>query len=112
MMGAPKRWRRRVVAGYSRLLARASLAFLLACTSTHKDPDQPAADTHVTVLPTGKLLDPAGRAIRVGNMPLSIAMAPGGRYAVVLLSRWREQGLQVVDLATGSLPTIPQERAF
>ena len=47
-------------------------------------------------------------------MPLAIAPAPGpaGRY-VLLLSGWREQGLQVVDAGAGKvLQTLPQPGAF
>jgi len=65
-------------------------------------------------LPTGVLLDPAGPAFDVGNMPLAIVPVPGaaGRF-VLLLSGWREQGVQVVDAARGKvLQTLPQPGAF
>lgn len=45
------------------------------------------------VLPTGRVLRPTGRTIDVGNMPLAITIAPGGRFAMLLLSGWRERGL-------------------
>jgi YVTN family beta-propeller protein len=65
-------------------------------------------------LPTGLRLDPAGPGFDVGNMPLAVAVAPGtpGRL-VLLLSGYREQGLQVVDPAAGRvLQTLPQPGAF
>src|SRR4051812_39649874 len=55
------------------------------------------------LLPTGKSLDPAGRAIRVGNLPLAMVSAPGGQKLLVLLSGWRHQGIQVVDIASGNI---------
>ena len=71
------------------------------------------ADGEPRRLPTGRVLDPAGRTIDVGNMPLSVAVAPDGRHAVVLLSGWRQVGLQVVDLAADSVvQTLAQPGAF
>jgi YVTN family beta-propeller protein len=64
-------------------------------------------------LPTGALLDPAGRSSDLGNMPLSIALAPEGDRAVVLLAGWREQGIMVVEKASGRvLQTIELPAAF
>jgi YVTN family beta-propeller protein len=64
-------------------------------------------------LPTGVSLDPVGRAIDVGNMPLAMALAPDGRHAVVLLSGYQTAGLQVVDLATGKITqTLVKPAAF
>lgn len=51
-------------------------------------------------LPTGVRLDPAGEVVELGSMPLNIVAAPSGDKAVVVLSGWREQGIQVVDLKT------------
>ncbi len=65
-------------------------------------------------LPTGARLDPAGPGFDVGNMPLAVAVTPGnpGRL-VLLLSGYREQGLQVADAAAGRvLQTLPQPGAF
>ena len=87
----------------------------------------PAADTAVTGvtataaarppagarLPTGVLLDPAGRSSDLGNMPLSMVLAPEGDRVVVLLAGWREQGLQVVETRTGRvLQAIELPAAF
>ena len=51
-------------------------------------------------LPTGVRLDAAGDAIDLGSMPLNVVPAHNGDEAVVVLSGWREQGIQVVDLKT------------
>src|SRR5579862_348078 len=64
-------------------------------------------------LSTGLQLDPVGDAIELGSMPLGMAVAPGGERAAVVLSGWREQGLQIVDLKSHQvLQTLPQEAAF
>ncbi len=51
-------------------------------------------------LPTGVRLDPAGSVHDVGSFPLSMAISPDGKQIVLLLNGWRQQGLQVFDLAT------------
>jgi DNA-binding beta-propeller fold protein YncE len=73
-------------------------------------------------LPTGLRLDPAGRSFDVGNMPLAIVSPPSPPsgnppgapdLAVVLLAGWRQQGLQVIDLATRRVTqTVEQPAAF
>ena len=64
-------------------------------------------------LPTGVCLDPAGHSFAVGNMPLNMVLSPEGDRLLVLLSGWRQQGLQVVELQTGRVTqTISQPGAF
>ncbi|HEY8022643.1 MAG TPA: beta-propeller fold lactonase family protein, partial [Thermoanaerobaculia bacterium] len=64
-------------------------------------------------LPTGMRLDPAGRSAAVGNMPLAMVASPEGDRLVLLLCGWREEGVQVVERATGRvLQTLPQKAAF
>ena len=64
-------------------------------------------------LPTGVRLDPAGDAVELGSMPLNVVAAPSGDKAVVVLSGWREQGIQVVDLKTQQVTqTLLQDGAF
>jgi YVTN family beta-propeller protein len=58
-------------------------------------------------------LDPAGRSVDVGSMPLAMTLSPDGRHVVLLLNGWREQGLQILDRATGAVvQTVPQAAAF
>ncbi|HSG09954.1 MAG TPA: beta-propeller fold lactonase family protein [Longimicrobiales bacterium] len=64
-------------------------------------------------LPTGHVLDPAGSSVPVGALPLAMEISPDGRYAVLLLNGWREQGVQVVDRFTGEVTqTALQAAAF
>ena len=64
-------------------------------------------------LPTGVFLDPVAPLAPVGNLPLSMVMSPEEDRAILLLSGWRQQGLQVVDRASGSvIQTIAQPSAF
>src|ERR1043166_1561102 len=66
-----------------------------------------------TILSTGATLHPAGRMIDVGNMPLSLTLAPDGKRAVVVLSGQRQMGFQVVDLDAGAVvQTVPLRAAF
>jgi YVTN family beta-propeller protein len=77
-------------------------------------PAAPARTSARMQLPTGVRLDPAGPSFDIGNMPLAIVPAPGaaGRFAV-LLSGWRQQGVQVVDAGPGKvLQTLEQPGAF
>ena len=66
-----------------------------------------------TRLPTGMMLDPASASRPLGNFPLAMAMAPDGKEAVVVLSGWREQGIEVIDLNTMNVvQKIAQPAAF
>jgi YVTN family beta-propeller protein len=66
-----------------------------------------------TLLPTGVQLDPAGASVELGSMPLAMVAAPGGRRVVVMLSGYRDQGIQVVDRASGRVvQTLVQPAAF
>ena len=94
-----------------------TLLALAACRSVPTAPAEavPAEGGAESLpLPTGVRLDPAGPGLDVGNMPLSVAAAPGpaGRL-VLLLSGYRQMGLQVVDAVGGRvLQTLPQAGAF
>lgn len=64
-------------------------------------------------LPTGVRLDPVGDAIELGSLPINLVAAPGGDKVVVVLSGWREQGIQVVDLKTRTVTqALLQDGAF
>ncbi|HEX2693691.1 MAG TPA: YncE family protein, partial [Gemmatimonadaceae bacterium] len=54
-------------------------------------------------LPTGATLDPAGTSTDLGSMPLAMTLSPDKRQVVVLLNGWREQGIQIVDRASGQV---------
>jgi DNA-binding beta-propeller fold protein YncE len=64
-------------------------------------------------LPTGVHLDPAGEAVNLGSLPINLVLAPEADKAVVVLSGWREQGVQVIDLKTRKVTqTLLQDGAF
>jgi DNA-binding beta-propeller fold protein YncE len=64
-------------------------------------------------LPTGVRLDAVGESIELGSVPLGMAVAPGGDKVAVVLSGWREQGLQIVDLKSRLVTqTLEQNAAF
>ena len=64
-------------------------------------------------LPTGARLDPAGVSYDLGSMPLAMALSPEKNRVIVLLNGWREQGIQVVERASGRvLQKIPLPAVF
>ncbi|HUJ25813.1 MAG TPA: bifunctional YncE family protein/alkaline phosphatase family protein [Myxococcales bacterium] len=64
-------------------------------------------------LPTGVRLDAEGAAVDLGSLPINLVVAPGGDRAVVVLSGFREQGIQVVALKTRQVTqTLLQDGAF
>jgi DNA-binding beta-propeller fold protein YncE len=64
-------------------------------------------------LPTGVRLDPAGEAVDLGSLPINLVLAPEKDRAVVVLSGWREQGVQVVDVKSRKVTqTLLQDGAF
>src|ERR1041384_2731453 len=66
-----------------------------------------------TLLPTGVHLDPVGAKISAGNMPLAMILSPDGAHLIVSLGGWREQGIQVIDLASQQVTqTLKQDGAF
>jgi DNA-binding beta-propeller fold protein YncE len=86
--------------------ASSIVTLLFLCTAA-------SAETFTTPLATGVRLDPAGQSIDLGSMPMGMALAPGGGKLAVVLSGWREQGLQIVDLKTHEVTqTLTQEAAF
>ena len=91
-------------------LAAATLAFLsagLAATGCAPARHQPPP------LPTGARLDPAGRSVALGSMPLAMAFSADSSHIVVLLCGYRDQGLQVVDAQSGRVTqTLTQPAAF
>ncbi|HKS24778.1 MAG TPA: bifunctional YncE family protein/alkaline phosphatase family protein [Thermoanaerobaculia bacterium] len=58
-------------------------------------------------------LDPAGAFIDLGSMPINMSFSPDGSKLAVVLSGWREQGLQIVDVKTRAVTqTLTQPAAF
>jgi YVTN family beta-propeller protein len=101
----------------SGVIAGTSLAvlWLAACNppqpGSPKDLDPIASEPHR--LPTGALLDPAGRSFSVGPFPLAMLPAPEGDRVLLALNGYRDEGLQVFQPATGKvLQTVPQAAGF
>jgi len=64
-------------------------------------------------LPTGAQLDPAGVSYDLGSMPLAMTLSPDKSRVIALLNGWREQGIQVIDRASGrELQKIPLPAVF
>ena len=94
-----------------RLRSLCRIAFFLSAVQCAS----PSAQTSVftSPLPTGVRLDPVGDEVELGSLPLNVVVAPSGNKAVVVLSGWREQGIQVVDLRTRQVTqTLLQDGAF
>src|SRR5215470_7753306 len=90
--------------------AFATLAVLfLSCAVCAAD----SGVTYTTPLSTGVRLDPVGEFVDLGSVPLGMAVSPDGNYAAGVLSGWREQGLQIVDLKSRMVTqTLEQTAAF
>ena len=85
-----------------------SLAALLCASASAQE-----TSLFTSPLPTGVRLDPAGEAVDLGSLPINPVLAPEKDRAVVVLSGWREQGVQVVDLKTRRVTqTLLQDGAF
>src|SRR6267154_2843763 len=85
-----------------------SLAALLCASALAQE-----TSLFTSPLPTGVRLDPAGEAIDLGSLPINLVLTPEKDKALVVLSGWREQGLQVVDLKTRKVTqTLLQDGAF
>src|SRR5919109_318227 len=90
-----------------------AVAVSVAVTACARSAESPRSTDDADRLPTGVRLDPAGRSVDVGSMPLAMTLSPDGRHVVLLLNGWREQGLQILDRATGAVvQTVPQAAAF
>ncbi len=102
-----------------RAIASCSLAAgLLGLLACHAGPSQDlTAGDEISAergrLPTGVRLDPVGRRSELGSFPLALVEAPEGDRVVALLNGAREQGIQIVDPASGRVTqTLPQRAAF
>ena len=100
-----------------RITSAALIATIIACGSGKTTGGTSAQSAPASLdsnrLSTGARLDPAGRSIPVGNMPLSAVLSPDGKHLVLALSGWRQQGIDVVSRATGTLVQhVEQPGAF
>ena len=101
----------------TRLLASAAMLATSACAVGPAVTDDRGArattDDSPGRLPTGARLDPASPLHDVGQMPLAMIASPEGDRLVLLLNGWRDEGIQVVERATGKiLQTVKLPAAF
>src|SRR6266545_2064359 len=86
-----------------------------SCRLAGRDATPDAQDPRVPHdrLPTGVKLDPAGAVQDVGPLPLAMIQSPDGRYFVLVLSGYTEQGAQIIERASGRVvQTLVQPAAF
>ncbi len=92
-----------------------ALLALAACRPTPPQSPQDATVLGASIgrLPTGVSLDPAAPQHPVLAFPLGMAMAPDSGHIAMSMNGWGEQGVQIVDRATGAVTqTLPQRAAF
>ncbi len=96
------------------MAATFALALLASCNTRSTPNATPSsADGEQKRLPTGARLDPAGRLVDVMPLPLALLPSPEGDALVLLASGYLEQGIQVVDRASGRVrQSLPQRSAF
>src|SRR5262252_3203254 len=82
------------------IAATAPLAFAAAAPPPRDVPGP--ADNGRVRLPNGWYLSPAGEQVKVGDLPLGLAISPDGRTAAVTHSGWHAKGLDLVDLESGT----------
>src|ERR1700693_5307721 len=88
-------------------------ACCLAGCSSHPGPLAPSDINGPHRLPTGATLAPVGAVRDVGPYPFTMVPAPGGTRLILLLPGYRDNGIQVLDAASGTvLQTLPQPAAF
>src|SRR5437588_5556241 len=90
-----------------------SLLVIVCGPALSDRPSRGSQSGDVRQLPTGAMVDPAGRSFDVGSMPLALVAAPEPDRAVLVLSGWREQGLQVIRPSSGEVvQTLTAPAAF
>lgn len=95
------------------LCALAATFAASACGVASGGPAAAGSVAQVRRLPTGATLAAVGRRVDLGSFPIAAAPAPDGRHAVIVLSGYRQQGLQVVDLDSGRVvQAVQQPSAF
>lgn len=70
-------------------------------------------DRGVILLPNGWRIAPAGRAIHVGDFPMSMIGSADGRHVIVSNNGWSRPSLTIVDVAQGFVRSrVPVEHAW
>jgi YVTN family beta-propeller protein len=97
----------------SRLPSALLLPAMIAACHGRGGPVTEVAPREADRLPTGRWLDPAVPSLALGgSFPLSVALGPGDRIAV-LFSGYRMQGVEIIDRRSGRVTqTLAQPAAF
>ena len=74
------------------------LGAALLSSAVTADEIRPGRNRHATLLPNGWSIDPVGRHLAVGDLPLSVLESPDGCCAVVSTGGFNTPALTVVDL--------------
>src|SRR4051812_25349784 len=99
--------RRHVLVGLALALVASTTWF--AGTSTRAQSGPPPAallgamPEGKTLLPNGWRIQPAGRHLRVGDMPLNVVQTPDSRYLIVTSNGLARPSFSVVDIASWSI---------
>jgi DNA-binding beta-propeller fold protein YncE len=66
-----------------------------------------------TMLPNGWRIQPAGKHVKVGNLPLNLLQTPDSKYLIVTSNGLSKPSLAVVDIATWAVKsTLPLDHAW
>jgi len=73
----------------------------------------PGSDGAVTLLHNGWRISPAGRHLRINDLPLGGAISPDGKLLAIVTAGWSPHTLQIVDLdSEKSIASLPMGRAW
>jgi len=104
--------KRRVLSASTLLLVLGTGLLLLAQRNRARVQPGPTPNDAV-MLHNGWRVSPAGRHLRVGNLPLAMLQSPDSRYLVISNDGYGKPTLSVVDIATWTLKdTVPLEHAW
>src|SRR5262252_1642554 len=66
-----------------------------------------------TMLPNGWRIQPAGKHVRVGDMPLNLVQTPDSKYLVVTSNGLARPSFSIIDVANWSVKsTMPLDNAW
>jgi DNA-binding beta-propeller fold protein YncE len=84
-----------------RSLKKTLILFLITITGISADlaaQNINELESHAVTLPNGWRLTPAGKQLRLGDLPLNIALSPSGRLAAITNNGESDQTIQLIDL--------------
>ena len=104
---------------YAVLIALLLLAVAWATLRTRAESAPPSASAPgtlsdgTTLLPNGWRLQPAGKHLKVGNLPLNVTQTPDARYLIVTNNGLAKPSFSIVDIANWKVKsTLPLDHAW